>query len=83
MEVPIGNFVRVNWRDGTQGVYLHTLSIDSDVIDVGSVEFDEYSGESNDTGQSQGSHLHYMVGNNQDDERPDGASSNPANFNDP
>ena len=73
----------MNWSDGTQGVYLHMLAVDGRVRPGRIVSVGQYLGESNDTGHSQGPHLHYTEWNNQDDERPDGASSHPANFNDP
>ena len=54
-----GNYVRINYRDGTQGVYLHMKKVDSYLGQF--VEAGQKIGTSNDTGASAGPHLHYTV----------------------
>ena len=83
VEVPNGNYVRINWDDGTQGVYLHMKTVQTGLDDNPEVEVGDYLGRSNDTGNSDGPHLHYSEWNNQDTDRPDGASEDSDNFNDP
>ena len=54
---PNGNFVRIQYDDGTVGFYLHLKSA---VVNVGdSVDAGDLIGQSNDTGRSFGPHLHY------------------------
>lgn len=56
---PNGNFVRINYDDGTQGVYLH-LEFDSVVVKEGDRVFaGDHIANANNTGQSDGPHLHY------------------------
>ena len=60
-----GNFVRIDYDDGTQGVFLHLKSVS---VDTGAtVKAGQKVGESNDTGSSSGPHLHYSSYKNQSD----------------
>ncbi len=52
-----GNYVRINYSDGTQGVYLHMETVD--VAAGNEVYSGDYLGTSNDTGSSSGPHLRY------------------------
>lgn len=54
-----GNYVRINYHDGTQGVYLHMKTVDPQGGQV--VVAGQRIGTSNDTGRSAGPHLHYTV----------------------
>ena len=54
---PNGNFVRITYDDGTEGVYLHLL--EASVKEGWSVDAGDAVGESNDTGFGSGPHLHY------------------------
>lgn len=55
-----GNFVRINYDDGTQGVYLHMQLQKKEVVNVDDrVSAGDLIGYSNDTGHSDGPHLHY------------------------
>ena len=59
-----GNFVRISYDDGTEGVYLHLLSV---YVGTGDgVAAGEQIGTSNDTGDSQGPHLHYTQYDDED-----------------
>ena len=52
-----GNFVTIDYDDGSQGRYLHLLSIE---VEKGwGVAAGDLIGYSNDTGRSTGPHLHY------------------------
>ena len=54
-----GNLVRINYDDGTQGVYLH-LQHDSAVVEAGDRVFaGDHIANVNNTGRSGGNHLHY------------------------
>ena len=72
-----GNFVRVNYKDGTQGVYLHLKSVSVSVGDPVSVG--QKLGTSNNTGKTTGAHLHYSLWKHQSG----GQVSDPDNFHDP
>lgn len=52
-----GNFVRIAYDDGTEGVYLHLLK--PSVKKDWSVDAGDAVGTSNDTGSGSGPHLHY------------------------
>ena len=54
-----GNFVRINYDDGTQGVYLHMQHRERVVFADDRVGAGDLIGYSNDTGRSEGPHLHY------------------------
>ena len=54
---PNGNFVRIDYDDGTEGAYLHLES--ASVEEGDSVDAGDLVGASNDAGYSHGSHLHY------------------------
>ena len=54
-----GNFVRIDYEDKTQGVYLHMLKVT--VKDQQLVKANQVIGTSNDTGRSSGPHLHYTI----------------------
>lgn len=54
-----GNFVRVNHTDGTQGAYLHLHAIDSTISVGTTVHVGQTLGTANNTGASDGDHLHY------------------------
>lgn len=57
---PNGNFVRINYDDGTQGVFLHLERVLVSVRTVGTgVDAGDQIGTSDDTGLSFGPHLHY------------------------
>lgn len=56
---PNGNFVRIDYEDNTQGVYIHMLEVKVKVEQV--VEANQVIGTSNDTGKSNGPHLHYTI----------------------
>jgi len=57
-----GNFVRINYDDGTQGVYLHLEHVDVSVRTEGTgVDAGDQIGTSNNTGSSRGAHLHYHL----------------------
>ena len=57
---PNGNFIRINYDDGTQGVFLHLERVLESVRNVGTgVDAGDQIGTTNDTGQSSGPHLHY------------------------
>lgn len=73
-----GNFVRINYDDGTQGVYLHlwTVSVSGgDRVSPGRI-----IATSDDTGNSTRPHLHYSIWREHDH---DGDSKDPDNFYDP
>ena len=54
---PNGNFVRINYDDRTEGVFLHLLEV---FVEGGQgIGAGEVIGTSNDTGRSSGPHLHY------------------------
>ncbi len=53
---PNGNFVRINNFDGTQTVYIHMLSVE--VNQWAHVVAGQLIGHSNDTGDSDGPHVH-------------------------
>lgn len=52
-----GNFVRINYDDGTAGAYLHLQK--TTVKEGWSVDAGDKIGTSNDTGSGFGPHLHY------------------------
>ena len=81
--VPNGNFVRINYDDGTQGVYVHMLTVRSGLNDGDPVAVGDYVGKSNDTGNSDGPHLHYSEWNNQDTDRPAEDANDRDKFNNP
>ncbi len=54
---PNGNFVRINYDDGTEGVFLHLESASVEKGD--SVDAGDLVGTSNETGSTFGAHLHY------------------------
>lgn len=54
-----GNFVRINYADGTQGVYAHLYRIR--VTEGARVEPGKIIASSDDTGDSAGPHLHYSI----------------------
>lgn len=54
-----GNYVRINFNDGSQGVYLHMKTVDPQVGQL--VVAGQLIGTSNDTGRSAGAHLHYTI----------------------
>ncbi len=54
-----GNYVRLNYVDGTQGVYLHMKDVK--VARDQFVSAGQLIGTSNDTGRSDGPHLHYTI----------------------
>lgn len=55
-----GNFIRIDYDDGTQGVYLHLQSVEGHLKKTGTRVFaGELVGLSNSTGYSFGAHLHY------------------------
>ena len=55
-----GNFIRINYDDGTQGVFIHLQSVENDLEVVGArVYARELVGFSNSTGGARGAHLHY------------------------
>lgn len=54
-----GNFVRVNHTDGTQGAYIHLHTVDSTISVGTSVFVGQTLGTANNTGASDGDHLHY------------------------
>lgn len=56
---PNGNYVRINYYDGTQGVYLHMKDVEA--IKDQFVSAGQFIGTSNDTGRSAGPHLHYTI----------------------
>lgn len=73
-----GNFVRINYDDGTQGVYLHLKSA---VVAVGdTVTLGQGIGISNNTGASNSPHLHYSIWKTHNHT---GSASNLSNFHDP
>jgi len=74
-----GNFVRINYADGTQGVYLHMETVNvtpGQVVTVG-----QLVGTSNNTGDSTGPHLHYSLW--QSSNHGNGSASDLSNFHDP
>lgn len=54
-----GNYVRINYHDGTQGVYLHMKDVRAAKDQF--VSAGQFIGTSNDTGRSDGAHLHYTI----------------------
>jgi murein DD-endopeptidase MepM/ murein hydrolase activator NlpD len=54
-----GNFVRVNHTDGTQGAYIHLHTVDSTISVGTTVHVGQTLGTVNNTGASDGDHLHY------------------------
>ena len=62
-----GNFVRVNYDDGTQGVFIHLKSVS--VNEFERVTAGQQVGLSNDTGSSSGPHLHYEAYSSQTGDR--------------
>lgn len=52
-----GNYIRINYDDGTQGAYLHLLA--PSVEEGWSVDAGDTIGTSNDTGSGTNAHLHY------------------------
>ena len=54
---PNGNYVRITYDDGTEGVFIHLLKVD--VEEHQRVNAGEKIGTSDDTGRSKGPHLHY------------------------
>ena len=57
---PNGNFIRINYDDGTQGVFIHLKSVENHLEIVGErVYAGELVGFSNSTGRAFGAHLHY------------------------
>ena len=58
---PSGNFVRVLHDDGTQGVYLHLKRGSVSVRDGQHVGVGSPLGQSGNTGNSSGPHLHFVV----------------------
>ncbi len=70
-----GNYVRINYDDGTQGVFLHLLS--TTVVRGARVSAGQQVGTSNDTGSSSGDHLHYTAYPSQNP-RDRQTTSNPA-----
>ena len=73
-----GNFVRINYDDGTQGVYLHlwTVSVSTgDTVSPGDI-----IATSDNTGSSTAAHLHYSIWR---EHNHDGDTEDPDNFYDP
>ena len=64
-----GNFVRIDYHDGTQGVFLHLESVA--VSDGDTVSVNDVIGTSNNTGKSSGAHLHYTQWNEDHSEQED------------
>ena len=54
---PNGNFVRIEYDDGTEGVFIHMLEVA--VTKDQNVAAGEQIGTSNNTGYSRGPHVHY------------------------
>lgn len=54
-----GNFIRVNHSDGTQGAYLHLHAVDPSITVGTTVHVGQTLGTANNTGRSDGDHLHY------------------------
>ncbi|MCY3604944.1 MAG: M23 family metallopeptidase [Gammaproteobacteria bacterium] len=74
-----GNLVRINYTDGTQGVYLHLLRT---AVSVGaSVSPGDIVGTADDTGNSTGPHLHYSIWKKHN--HINLSALDPANFYDP
>ena len=73
-----GNFVRINFDDGTQGVYLHLWTVRvryKDTVSPGQI-----IGNSDDTGSSTRPHLHYSIWRQHDHNQ---VTDNPDNFHEP
>ena len=62
-----GNFVRINYDDGTQGVFIHLKSVS--VNEFEQVTAGQQVGLSNDTGSSSNPHLHYEAYTSQTGDR--------------
>ena len=73
-----GNFIRIDYDDGTQGVYLHLENVH--VVRGDAVLLGEVIGTSNDTGTSSGPHLHYSLWKSSNHT---GSASDLSNFHDP
>lgn len=76
-----GNFVRINYADGTQGVYLHLESVGINLSDQ--VQQGQYIGTSNNTGTSSGPHLHYSIWKDKDHATLGQSATDISNFDNP